>query len=309
MGTPASQTSPPVIYSAASLRPVLPCWSGSSGHGGAGLPSAPRSVGEGKGGGSVRGRAVDGAPSALTRPTGPRLTASPQGRQDPARPTTALSTRPHTATALTHGQASGTGHGSEPSSLINTHLIVAFSMFRRSQTLPESTSELYLCPISVHIFTTIVLNFSQFIFGVGPLVSPQAERWETSRAARFPACAAPEQGLLLTVPLQGEGQFPSPAVRQNKTPCTSHKKANFASLYYLPAKTGKEWHRWLLCRSTLLSRLYQVFQVSLFSSALGEELQHSTGFGNHPHGTHRDVEQEHWVQKYREALLPDVEQC
>lgn len=138
MGTPASQTSPPVIYSAALLRPVLPRWSGSSGHGGAGLPSALTGVWGRRGRWLRAGPAPFGGRRSLSAHPARRAPLTAIVREGKSQPAP-LTTRPHTATALTHGHALGTGHGSvsiqstEPS-LINAHLIVAFSMFRHSLT-------------------------------------------------------------------------------------------------------------------------------------------------------------------------------
>lgn len=135
----------------------------------------------------------------------------------------------------------------------------------------------------------MVLNLSQFIFRVGPLVSPQA------CSSRGGCLGSLCKGRDNPLPLQS-GRTKPPALatkRQILPPFITYQPKQERS------STGG------CCAGPLSSLGF----TKCFRSALGEKLQHSTRFGNHPHGTHRDVEQERWVQKYCEAFLPEVEQC
>lgn len=115
--------------------------------------------------------------------------------------------------------------------------------------LRESTFELNLCRISVHILQPSCFSASpSFVWSLPfPLSRPSDWRPQQQHGSHL---SLPGERLAfhsgLGFPLcKARNKSPSTTDRWNKTPRPSHKKANFASLYYLSAKAGKEFHTWV----------------------------------------------------------------
>lgn len=138
-----------------------------------------------------------------------------------------------------------------------------------------------------------------------------AHRSRPTGAAPFPETGLASHGVLGLPLCKGSNKSPSSTDMWNKPP-TLVTKRRFLPPFITSQPKRERSNTGGSCAGPLSSLGFsKCLRCHLSAQPRVRQLQHlkcRSYFGNLPHGMHRDVEQEHCVQKYCEALLPDVVQ-